>query len=697
MRDNFNRKIIALGIILLFIAGVFVPCSQSLRKQIQENSLMSNEQIDSSTENGTITCYTFGKTSNDKQEIILSTDEATLIFEKLDEMKSEITQNPYSKKAQSLKISFVELLDEKGLLTNSVSKEAYLSLLNPKWVQRLQNGEKQSIFPQPFANRGTTVLCSVGGQGRGLLVPLFLLPRPRVAMLWLGDGVTLAANLLTSRGYAAGGFQTGFTLGFMGIGISYALPGYTIYGFIGYALLATTTAEYVEHYPPNRAPEISDIQPADEEEEVPSTLSDLQFRIQDSDGDLMKYSVTTDPDIGSATGTLKTSGVYKVPLSGLENNKIYRWTIEVTDGKETISEKGCFFTQGKPPFHPFNQGWIYRKKITINHTQVYGDLTEFPILISVVDQGLRDNAQDDGDDIIFMDNDGVGKQLAHEIEYFNGGTGALTAWVKLPTVSSTEDTILYMYYGNSSTTTQQFPEKVWNGNYEAVWHLNNDPTDTIFDSTAKNNDGMTKGGMTAIDLLDGKIGRCLDFDGIDDYISFAEFTNSMNAGTCVAWIQTTSTNYGAVWGEADSTSNKPYLILGKYADDLLTFARDIYGMDSNFQGRVSTGMNDGQWHQIIWMSRGSGNGNLFYFDGQQVSLNWQDGQDPNGIWFDDQNTNTHSIGGLDRPLKDCQWAGLLDEIRILDTPVDVTWIATEYANQNTPLDFMSFGPEESHL
>ena len=133
-------------------------------------------------------------------------------------------------------------------------------------------------------------------------MPLFLLPRPRIAMLWLGNGLSSATNMLTSKGYIAEGFQTGLSFGFMGIGLSYSVPGYSLYGFIGYALLATTTAEYVEHYPPNRAPEIVDVQPDDGKQDVPLTLSELQFRIQDADGDLMSYSVTTEPDIGSANG-----------------------------------------------------------------------------------------------------------------------------------------------------------------------------------------------------------------------------------------------------------------------------------------------------------------------------------------------------------------------------------------------------------
>jgi hypothetical protein len=682
MSGYSKRKIMALGIVVFFLTELCIPLSQS------------SEGITKEKGNGTLTCYSFGNNINGKQEVELSVDDATTIFNLMSQLRTAMANDPNSNETTSLKIELVNVLDQQGLLPPSVSKESYLSLLNPQWVKP-QGTSKKGAFPSLLTTRARCAFCMMSGEGAGLLFPMFLLPRPRLFMAWSAPygGYTMATNMLSLKGYVAEGTQSGSALGFMGTGLVYSFYGYYIYTFIGYALVATTVAEYLEYVPPNNPPSISDVQPADGQDDVPSTISNLQFRITDLDGDLMKYTVTTDPDVGSATGRLKVSGVYKVPLSGLTNNSVYRWTIKVTDGKATITEKGSFITQGKPPFDPYTQGWTYRKTITINHTQVYRDFTDFPVLISAVDENLRDHAQDSGNDIIFMDDNGVAKQLGHELEYFDGATGALTTWVRVPTVSSTEDTVLYMYYGNPSSPSQQFPERVWNGNYEAVWHLNTNPVGTVFDSTAKNNDGLAQGGMSSSDLTDGKIGRCLDFDGFDDFISFQEFTDSMNAGTVVAWVQTTSTSYGAVWGEADSTNNKPYILLGKYQDDLLTFARDVYGMDSNFQGRLSTGMNDGQWHQIVWMSRGSGNGNAFYFDGHQVSLNWQDGQDPNGIWFDDQTTNTHSIGGLNRPLKDFQWDGRLDEVRILKTPMDGSWVATEYANQNDPAGFLTLGPE----
>ncbi len=695
MKGNIIKIGIVFGLIFILLTTTVTPGSSDQLNSLIEKKNDTTIHIQPNEKNSRVSLCAFGQPNLKKQDMFLSPDDATQIFNLLDELKSEMTQHPFDQKTTILKHIFVDLLAEKQLIPDDeTSKEAYLALLSPKCLDRIQNIRGTPSLSQPFDNRGTSALCSLGGEGSGLLIPLFLLPRPRIAMLWIGTGLCTAANLLTGKGYIAGGAQAGFALGFMGIGLSYAFPGYTLYGFIGYALLASTTAEQVEHYPPNRAPSISDVTPIDGEQNTPVTLTELKFRIQDPDGDLMSYTVTTDPDIGSASGNLKPFGVYKVPISGLQNDKIYRWTIEVTDGKETKTETNSFFTQGRPPFDPFTQGWNYRKEITIDHTKVAGDLTNFSVLISVTDQDLRDKAQETGDDILFMDKEGVATKLYHEIEYFDSTTGKLTTWVKLPVVYSTRDTILYMYYGNSSSNAQQSPERTWNNHFKAVWHLNNNPSGSIIDSTAKDNDGIAKGDMTSSDLVSGKIGHCIEFDGIDDFISISEFTDTLDTGTCIAWVLTTSTNIGAVWGEANQHADKPYIVCGKYYDDILWFARDIYGVDSNYQGRTSVGMNDGQWHQIAWLSKGSGNGNTFYFDGQPVSLNWQDGQNPNGIWFDDQSTDTHSIGALNRPMTDCQWMGLLDEIRIANIPLSAAEITTEYANQNNPSGFVSIGPEE---
>ena len=54
----------------------------------------------------------------------------------------------------------------------------------------------------------------------------------------------------------------------------------------------------------------------------------------------------------------------------------------------------------------------------------------------------------DGDDILFMDNIDLAKQLKHEIEFYDNISGRLISWVKIPVLSDTTDTTIYMYYGN---------------------------------------------------------------------------------------------------------------------------------------------------------------------------------------------------------------------------------------------------------
>ena len=96
------------------------------------------------------------------------------------------------------------------------------------------------------------------------------------------------------------------------------------------------------------------------------------------------------------------------------------------------------------PFDWWDCNWSYAKKIIIHHEYIEADQTNFPVLIyRQTDSDLRDYAQSDGDDIAFV-NEHNTTQLDHEIEQFQGADGKLVAWVEVPSLSSTEDTILYI-------------------------------------------------------------------------------------------------------------------------------------------------------------------------------------------------------------------------------------------------------------
>ncbi|MHA2185339.1 MAG: DUF2341 domain-containing protein, partial [Promethearchaeota archaeon] len=183
--------------------------------------------------------------------------------------------------------------------------------------------------------------------------------------------------------------------------------------------------------------------------------------------------------------------------------------------------------------HPLSaDDFRYYKYITIDHNKVSGtsNLFDFPLLISIFDSELHENTQTDGDDIAFSDEH---QWLAHEIELYNqtyNSTHAqLVAWVCIPVLSHSEDTVIRMYYGNSKMENRENPNSVWDTNYKGVWHLNeiNGGANAVKDSTLYANHG-TDNGSPKFDSP-GVVDGAIDFEGNieDEYIELPN-TASLN-------------------------------------------------------------------------------------------------------------------------------------------------------------------------
>jgi hypothetical protein len=114
-------------------------------------------------------------------------------------------------------------------------------------------------------------------------------------------------------------------------------------------------------------------------------------------------------------------------------------------------------------------GWSYRRAITIDRTKVLADQTDFPVLINIAsDPSLAAHAQSSGNDIIFTLSDERTK-IPHKIESYTSTTGALVAWVKVPSLSASANTVLYMYYGNPTAPAQQDTTTSWSYRYKGTW------------------------------------------------------------------------------------------------------------------------------------------------------------------------------------------------------------------------------------
>ncbi len=435
----------------------------------------------------------------------------------------------------------------------------------------------------------------------------------------------------------------------------------------------------------------------------------------DPENDVPTFHITGGDDaalfaIDSVTGALnfKDAPDFEGPADADANNS-YRVEVTARDGNGnsdslliTVSVTDVNETPVAADW--YNPDWGQRKAVTIDAAQVAGSLTDFPVLVSITDTDLRDDAQADGDDILFTSTDGTTK-LAHEIESYNGATGELRVWVKTD-LSAGEDTVLYLYYGNGDPllVSQQDPTNVWDSNFVGVWHLDEAPdgnagTDEILDSTVNAQHGNTEGAIDATDLVAAKIGEGVDFDSVDASLiridDSAVLDSTAAAGTFELWIQ------------YDNSADGDYQIVMS--------SSNRYSGDNGYE----------------WASQGDGD-HYFYPKGDPGDGNYNLGADPftNGQWhhlavtFDyDQLDASIFIDGVglnylveNVPAEwsvladpaDWLWGGnpespsryidaTMDEIRVSNTDRSSAWIQTSYANQWDAAGFASLGGEESRV
>lgn len=213
----------------------------------------------------------------------------------------------------------------------------------------------------------------------------------------------------------------------------------------------------------------------------PTTPINVTCNVQDNVGLQDVRAVITDPNNNTVNSSIIASyvspGTYylRQTYATLGTYQYHIWAKDI-NGNSAASATYSFTIVQFPPLND----WQYRKQITISHSQVSKNLTNFPVLISIRnDADLAAKALDSFNDVLFT-NASVSWQtghsndrLAHEIESCNGITGNLTVWVKVPFLSSTQDTVLYMYYGNAASPNQQQATQVWTDNYYVlVQHLN---------------------------------------------------------------------------------------------------------------------------------------------------------------------------------------------------------------------------------
>ena len=335
---------------------------------------------------------------------------------------------------------------------------------------------------------------------------------------------------------------------------------------------------------------------------------------------------------------------------------------------------------GRAPTFWYADGWNNRRKITLQSSEVdgVGDLINFPALIDLT--GNINGAQADYDDIVFTLSDGITK-LAHEVET---STTNVFGWVKIPTLSGTNNTDIYVYYGNSGASNQQNPSGVWDLNYKGVWHLAEDVPDTDTgsisnahnDSTSNNHDGDRINNSE----IAGKIGLAQKLDGSTDYIRVTPYNANLDGDTITmsAWVNFDSLVGGLDGIVARGNTDDAYNIILETTPDTMEFrVRKGTGFSSIHSGVVNTT----DWYYVTLTH--SGNTLEAFVNGSSIGTD----------------TNTSAISRLGTPIYFGHYNlddlnGIIDEVHISNVVRSNEWIKTSYNNQNNPSSFYSFSAEE---
>jgi hypothetical protein len=335
----------------------------------------------------------------------------------------------------------------------------------------------------------------------------------------------------------------------------------------------------------------------------------------------------------------------------------------------------------------WNENWKRRIPLTINSVACMDEYLEnFPVLVRILSGStagdeLRDNARDDGYDIAFTDSDW--QQFDHEIEFFDGSTGTLYAWVRIPSLPTSTITTIYMYYDNSGASNQENPNDVWNSNYKMVQHLS-ETAGTHYDSTSNNNDGTPSGGVSQ-DVA-GQLDGGDQFDGTDDYIDLGTSSSLSITDqiTFEAWIKPDSITPSEDW----NLLIRSYLCYGTY----IPYQFYLANLTANVgfwstAGGVDSGVPvDGSWQHIAVTVEDSSSTVNFYINGVNVATKTGNfGPD-----FAGAKTELAAFcnGGS------AHFDGFMDEVRLSNVVRDGCWIKTSYENQNDPSGFVTAGTAE---
>ena len=353
-------------------------------------------------------------------------------------------------------------------------------------------------------------------------------------------------------------------------------------------------------------------------------------------------------------------------------------------------------------------GWRYQIKLTIDCDDVTDDLYDFPVLVY-----LSASSGTGSDDVtcVFNELGCEAKRIAvtesngtsqcyveiekWDLDSVTPGNSEAWLWVRVPNVSSSEDTVLYLYYDYSHTdntdyvdyTNETAAENVWVSSFKCVYHMADGAgTSAIYDSTSNDNDGTKMAAAEPAVTTSGKIADAQVFDGGDDKVYLADPSDYNSVIFAFsAWVKMDGdgsghdTAFGV--GDKDTDNDRLYMRLGGGSTTLLTdesmmMARKSGGTLTHVAGvqNGASALYDGGWHHIGLVADTE---YAFYLDGVKQTTTAATGSN-GGSWGAISNVNQAELGRIVNNVNTADFDGVMDEVQIADANRSDAWMKATY-------------------
>ncbi|MCA9367307.1 laminin G domain-containing protein [Candidatus Kaiserbacteria bacterium] len=351
--------------------------------------------------------------------------------------------------------------------------------------------------------------------------------------------------------------------------------------------------------------------------------------------------------------------------------------------------------------------WTLYDTITIDHTNIDDDLTDFPVYVDLSDLSATfwsttpSNRYVVGTDIRVTTDDGSPVELPRELVTASSTAQTGELWFKANSVSSTTDTVFRIYYngdtvGDYATDATYGAENVWTNDFLAVYHLTEDPgaagTNGILDSTAQGLHGTDSGTMTNTDHVVGKSGYAIDFDGTDDLVNMGTAAAfDFGAGTVTGWYRPDDTNKlgnSTIWAYTDGASTDGDLMgqVVNQGNPVPAHRRkpSLWSNNTNSRLYATSPVATSTWHY-----------SAITFNGSNLQEIYHDGVMENSRNSNDSFSNSAAYFGIgaDSPGSSPSdfFQGPIDEIHVATSTRSSAWIKAEYYNLATTTDFYTAG------